>query len=444
MRRRTFISATVAAVIALGVGAPPAQAASIYDPATQSSLRNLVTAMQSWSMFDNNDRYDGVAVSDLAGWGWHPTGTTYTEIVVERDGQSWRATAQDTHAGSTEYTYTSAAAVNGVSPGSVQASAPQPPALPTTAGATVIDVGLAIDIDALASALQAGAVTYQMVCDASVFYRGTNAAGSSVWDHTLACQSIASTSNVTWRSLLSAMLKAGGRQALQQIAQEFVGDGTAPASPPTWLGDPEGPPTQRPLPPALPNNIWKIVPKANRLTAVELTPEEKQIVVTQCLNLAARAEIDGMQRCNGQTPIFLSGRSDVPEPTQHDLEAFLTNPAWLELNRKSPPNDRGWLEHHPSCAGRIPDVLDCDEFPFNSTQQGGQFANPPVSLRVLDAPQNRLQGTKLNQFYSHLYCQVDDGDEFLAIPLPDQPGLPREEKLPSLAWCGNNLFPLLG
>ena len=142
-------------------------------------------------------------------------GTTYTEIVVERDGQSRRATAQDTHTGATEYTFTSATAVNGVSAGSVRASSPQPATLPAAPGSSVIDVGMAIDIDALAAAFQAGAVTYQMACDAVLF---------------------------------------------------------SPGSPQAWLGDPEGLDDPRPTPPSLPNNIWKIVPKADRIA----TPDPSQ------------------------------------------------------------------------------------------------------------------------------------------------------------------------
>ncbi|WP_149203492.1 NucA/NucB deoxyribonuclease domain-containing protein [Actinotalea subterranea] len=359
--------------------------------------------------------------------------------MIEGDGESWRATAQDTHAGSTEYTYTSTAAVNGVTPGSVRASSPQPAAVPAAPGASVIDVGLAIDIDALATALMSGAVTTQMVCEAAVVYPGTHTAGSSVPDHVLACESAAAASNATWRSVLAAMLKAGGRVALQQLALDFVGAGTEPASPPEWVGNPEAPRTPPPVPTGLPNNIWRVVPKADRLTAPELTPEEKQVVVTQCLALAARAGIDGMQRCNGDTPIFLSGRSDTPEPTQHDFEAIRANPMWLVLNRQQPPNDRAWLQNHPSCAGRVRDVRDCDEFPFASTKQGGERAEPPVSLRVLDASQNRSQGRKLLSFFQDPRCNVGAGDEFWAVPLPERPGLPRAEQLPTLGWCDDDV-----
>lgn len=435
-------AAIAAAALVLGLVATPAQAASAYDAATQSSLRNLVSAMQWWSAFDNDDRFDGLEVADLAGWGWSPTGSTYTEIVIEGDGLSWRATAQDTHAGSTEYTYTSTTAVNGVTPGAVRASAPQPPALPVEAGVDVVDVGLAIDIDALAAALTAGGVSYQAACEASVFSPGTHAARSSVPDHVLACESAVAASNATWRSVLSAMLKAGGRQALQQLALDFVGAGTSPATEPDWVGDPDGPPSPRPVPPSLPDNIWKIVRKADRITAPALTPEEKRVVVSQCLALAARAGVDGMRRCNGETPIFLSGRSDTPEPTQHDLDAILSNPSWIELNRKQPPNDRGWLDAHPSCVGRQQGVRDCDEFPFASTHQGGQAASPAVSLRVLDAQQNQMQGSKLTSFYGPLWCDVSHGDEFWVIPLPERPSLPREQQLPTLAWCDNAVRPL--
>ncbi|WP_250443043.1 NucA/NucB deoxyribonuclease domain-containing protein [Actinotalea sp. C106] len=364
--------------------------------------------------------------------------------MIERDGQSWRATAQDTRAGGTEYTYTSATAVNGVSPGAVRASTPQPGALPLAPGASVIDVGMAIDIDALASALAAGAVTHRMACEAALFSPGTHTAGSSVPDHVLACEAAVAAGNATWRSVLSAMLKAGGRQALQQLALEFVGAGTAPASPPPWLGDPEGPQDPRPVPPTLPDNIWKIVRKADRAASTALTPEEKRVAVTQCLALATRAGTDSMQRCNGDTPIFFSGRSDTPEPTQHDLEAIGRYPAWVELNRRHPPNDRTWLRDHPACAGREAGVLDCDEFPFASTQQGGALASPPVNLRVLDSDQNQGQGRKLAAFYSGAGCDVSDGEEFLVVPLPERPGLPREQQLPTLAWCNSTLSPVPG
>lgn len=440
MNRRTIVATFLAAAVTAGVVAVPAHAASPHDPATQSSLRNLVTAVQSWSMFDNNDRYDGLNIAALADWGWRPTGMTYTEIVIEDDGRSWRATAQDTRAGGTEYTYALVSPVNGVTPGAVRASVPQPVALPPAAGATVIDIGKALDVDKLARALAAGTVTQKAVCEMSVLSPGSHYARSSVPDHALACEAALAAGTVTWRSLLAAMLRSGGRVALQQLALELLGDGSTPPAPPQPPTAPDAPP--RPLPPTLPDNIWGIVRKADRLNAPALTRQEKVIAVEQCVMLAVRAGIDGIGRCTGETPIFLSGRSDVPEPTQHDLDALLSTPQWFSLNRQQPPHSRGWLDANPSCDGRQLGVKDCDEFPFAATRQGGFLADPPVSLRVLNAPQNQAQGRKLGQFYSTVWCDVRDGDEFFVVPLPERPGLPQQEQMPTLAWCDDAVLPV--
>ncbi len=389
-------------------------------------------------MFDNDGRFDGLTVAALSGWGWRPTGGTYTEIVVEDGGRSWRATAQDTRAGGTEYTYSLLAPVNGVAPGSVRASLPQPVALPAAAGAVVVDVGDAIDVDRLARALAAGTVTQKMVCEMSALSPGTHAARSSVPDHTLACEAALAGGAVTWRALLATMLRSGGRIALQQLALELVGDGSTPPAPPAPPTDPDAPP--RPLPPTLPDNIWEVVRKADRVDAPQLSAEEKRVVVEQCVKLAVRAGKDAMARCTGETPIFLSGRSDVPQPTQHDLDALMRHPDWFSLNRQTPSHSRGWLTNHPACADRVDGVLDCDEFPFASTQQGGATASPPVSLRTLDWQQNRAQGSKLQIFYSTPGCDVAHGDEFWVVPLPESAGPVR--RLPTLAWCDSALTPV--
>ena len=442
VNRRSMGVLVLAAALSLGMISGPAQAASPYDPATQSSLRNLVTAIQSWAMFDNDDRYDGLTIAALADWGWRPTGGTYTEIVVEDGGRAFRATAQDTRSGGTEYTYTLVAPVNGVSPGVVRASVPQPVAPPAAAGASVVDVGKALDVDKLARALAAGTVTQKAVCELSALSPGTHYARSSVPDHALACEAALASGTVTWRELLAIMMRQGGRVALQQLALSLIGDGSRLPAPPQPPADPEAPAQPAPLPPSLPDSIWEILPKALRLRAPGLTDEDKVVVVEQCYMYAVRAGIDAFDRCTGDTPVFLSGRADVPQPTQHDLDAILRNPQWFALNRQSPPHSRAWLRTHPSCQDRVNGELDCDEFPFAATRQGGQVAVPAVSLKVLDALENREQGRKLGMFYDIAGCDVAAGGQFFVVPLPERRGLPREQQLPTSAWCNTTVVPV--
>ncbi len=51
MRFRTVVAITAGAAVALVGVAAPASASSPYDTVTVSSMRNLVTAMESYAMF---------------------------------------------------------------------------------------------------------------------------------------------------------------------------------------------------------------------------------------------------------------------------------------------------------------------------------------------------------------------------------------------------------
>ena len=58
---------------------------------------------------------------------------------------------------------------------------------------------------------------------------------------------------------------------------------------------------------------------------------------------------------------------------------------------------------------------------------GGAFADCRRGLMAIDGPQNQLQGSKLGSFYSG--CAIQDGDPFLAVPVP--PTLPLTATVPS-------------
>lgn len=420
MRYRQLIAVAVGATLALVGTAVPAAAASVYDSVTASSMRNLVNAMESYAMFDGDGSYTDVTKSDLSGWGWSVGSSTAVQIVVEGDGQSWWAVGQDTHAGSREYTFTSAKAVNGVNPGAVGISAPQPALAASTAGVTIHDVGQQVDIDALAAALVAGGVTVQQVCDSTVFMPGTHAAGSSLSDQTIACESAAAAGGASMRSVLAAILKAGGEATVAAVALAFVGDATQPASTPSWVGSDDGPTGPRPVPPTIPDSIWKVTRAAERFAETNQVDDQTARTVTrQCLTYVANAltGLDPYQECSS-TPIFASGRSDVGEATQHDTEALAHNPAWVQLNYRpaaeNPSYDQ-WYRYDPICVAKAGDQ-NCDEYPFYSTQQGGHLAVPRPSLKAINGAQNQLQGTKFNTFRAA--CGLQSGDEFLAIPIP--------------------------
>src|SRR5660397_212684 len=84
MRVRAVIASAASAALALvGLAAPASAIASPYDTVTVSSMNNLVTAMESYALFDGNDLYTGVTATALSDWGWTPgssTAVSYTHL----------------------------------------------------------------------------------------------------------------------------------------------------------------------------------------------------------------------------------------------------------------------------------------------------------------------------------------------------------------------------
>jgi hypothetical protein len=122
--------------------------------------------------------------------------------------------------------------------------------------------------------------------------------------------------------------------------------------------------------------------------------------------------------------IFFEG-GDIMGHTIHAAAAIAGHPAWAELNRIIPPHDREWYQNLPVCKNK-PSGTACDEYPFASTEQGGPFANPPVSLLPLPAGESTTQGGKLIGFYSS--CGVAQGAGFYVVPVP-------VEGVPTFGYC---------
>lgn len=108
MQGRTVLLSLL--VLAGGVGVarpelvelPLRVAAPAYDAVTQSSVRNLATALQSYAL--ESGRVDGVTVAELEAWGWAPQDTTAVTIWVA--GADFRVVAQDVRPGAAAFEYT--------------------------------------------------------------------------------------------------------------------------------------------------------------------------------------------------------------------------------------------------------------------------------------------------------------------------------------------------
>lgn len=430
MRLRPIVATFAGAALALvGLAGPAFAVVSPYDAVTTSSMNNLVTAMESYAMFDGNDLYTGITGPTLAGWGWTPPSSLAITITVEGTGASWRAVGQDIHSGAREFSYASATGFNGVGAGSIAASSPQPLMPATAAGLKIVDVGDGIDVDAMAARLAAAGVTVTQVCDFSVFVQGSHFLNTTTTDQTDACEAAAAVPGATLRSVLTRIAAtAGGAAVLTAIGIEFIGDGTQTAAPPAWPTNPPVAPTPRTPPQgSLPDDVWRLGKLVAGIAALNaLNNADAQMAAQQCVKYVAIAftSADPYSTCKG-TPIFMSGQIDVGAATNHDIAALAQYPAWVALNRKYPANDNSWKNSDPICQAKLTGQ-NCDEYPFASTQQGGGAAVPRPSLMAIDGPQNQLQGSKLGSFYSG--CAIQDGDPFLAVPVP--PTLPLTATVP--------------
>jgi RHS repeat-associated protein len=98
---------------------------------------------------------------------------------------------------------------------------------------------------------------------------------------------------------------------------------------------------------------------------------------------------------------FMPG-ADMPQTTQHIDDAIsASKPSIVTYRGPNNGHSRRWLRSEPACRGNSLTIW-CDEYPFNSVEEGGQ-ANRP-SLRLVPASEQRTQAGKWTQF---LYlCQV--------------------------------------
>jgi hypothetical protein len=130
--------------------------------------------------------------------------------------------------------------------------------------------------------------------------------------------------------------------------------------------------------------------------------EDRELAVGQCLVYANENACKTM-------PVFMPGK-DVYEAAEHDFEAIAAGKTAL-LNRATRAEKEANNIFRATC-GTPGDGLDCDEYPFYATVEGG----PGASLKPLNSADNRKEGRLLGWFYSE--CGVTtQRREFLAIPI---------------------------
>ncbi len=136
-----------------------------------------------------------------------------------------------------------------------------------------------------------------------------------------------------------------------------------------------------------------------------------------CLGSGAQLGKD----CRPGFNLFIPGDTT---PEHRDFVAdSISLGAPFSLNYQAESHSRAWLARS-GCKGSRPDLLDCDEYPYASSQQGGEFN--PVWTRVLGASDNRRAGALLGDMYKR--CGMRNGDRFYVLPLHGAPTIGLCEK----------------
>lgn len=226
------------------------------------------------------------------------------------------------------------------------------------------------------------------------------------------------------RELLARLLAVGGGTLAAWIAHvETLDDSTT-----TWPPPPPPAPPYQPEPPQSLPRVWDppIASAAARIRtlnrAIELTDAQVSEIAKRCVWLAAQAIISASDCGREGLPVFVTG-GNVMKVTEHDLRAIGHRPSWMRLNYNGLEKSRSWLATDSRCQGLTggDTGMQCDEFPFNKTEQGGRSGNP--SLEAVPATQNQSQGGFLSAGISACAMRPAQssavrGDAFLVVPVP--------------------------
>ena len=155
------------------------------------------------------------------------------------------------------------------------------------------------------------------------------------------------------------------------------------------------------------------------------TPNQVKRAARDCVKSEKAARAAGVigrdeHPCRDE-PIFMPG-ADAGWAAVHDATAIASNPAWAELTYgRAPGVLSGWYRaggFKLYAAGKCfaapgPRGVQCDEYPFISTNEGG----PGASLAEVPASQNSREGSRLSSMYTDAACgMIPNQTTFFVVP----------------------------
>jgi hypothetical protein len=128
--------------------------------------------------------------------------------------------------------------------------------------------------------------------------------------------------------------------------------------------------------------------------------------------------------CNALPANVLFPGHDAEKSTEHNIVAIASYPPWDFLVRSPGQGLRNWYDvtKDPRWSGRAAGVV-CDEYPFFTTVEGGQFGVPLPSLAQVPGSESLPQARAISAIYSKCrlvpYDAVNGG--FFVEPVPAAP-----------------------
>ena len=158
-------------------------------------------------------------------------------------------------------------------------------------------------------------------------------------------------------------------------------------------------------------------------------PHQADVAARRCVRGERAARLAGVIGVNEHPcrdwVVFIPG-SDAGEAALHDQAAIASHPGWAVLSYRTLDTrvdlDRGWYRAgnfatysgDGDCAPKPKTRgVECDEYPFYSTDEGG----PGASLREVPRDQNQREGNALVSMYQDGSCAMTSGSRFFVVPV---------------------------
>ena len=160
------------------------------------------------------------------------------------------------------------------------------------------------------------------------------------------------------------------------------------------------------------------------ITSGDLDKERARKIADTCVAQVAEMATLRTSDCGRPgLPMFVAGRGDYPEATDHIKRALEHNPEWVLLRYYQRPGDSSvWRRTYPETDGPLdgppcigePLVTACDEVPFYKTEQGALadsngVAHAPAEvphLKIIDDGQNSGSGGRYGNFVQRCNMQL--------------------------------------